>query len=81
MIKLTIQIMENNYIRLERSAKQAGKTIEAFINELIAQLPESEQPFDVTQDPIYKIEGYDSDAPEDLSVHIDKYLYGEETSK
>ncbi len=36
-----------------------------------------EEEFDITQDPIYQMEGYDSDAPADLSVNLDKYLYGE----
>jgi hypothetical protein len=36
-----------------------------------------EEEVDITQDPIYQMEGYDSDAPADLSVNLDKYLYGE----
>ncbi|EDN69959.1 hypothetical protein BGP_3421 [Beggiatoa sp. PS] len=36
---------------------------------------EVENAYDVTQDPLFKLEGYDSDAPADLSVQIDKYLY------
>ncbi|GEM_PF-6409420 len=41
--------------------------------------PESEltdEPFDVTHDPIFQLEGYDSDAPSDLSKISDKLLYG-----
>lgn len=34
--------------------------------------------FDITQDPLYQMEGYDSDGPEDLSINLDKYLYGAE---
>lgn len=37
-----------------------------------------EKSFDVTQDPIYQMEGYDSGSPADLSVNLDKYLYGKE---
>jgi hypothetical protein len=81
MIKLTVQLIETDYQRLEKAAKRAGKSIEAFINEWIIRLPEAEQPFDVTRDPIYLIEGYESSAPEDLSVNLDKYLYGEKPQK
>jgi PHD/YefM family antitoxin component YafN of YafNO toxin-antitoxin module len=34
--------------------------------------------FDVTQDPVFQMEGHDSDAPADLSASLDKYLYGRE---
>ncbi len=40
-----------------------------------------EEPFDITKDPIYQLDGYDSDGPADLSVNIDKYLYGEKNVK
>lgn len=32
---------------------------------------------DVTQDPVYQMEGYDSDVPADFSARVDDYLYGE----
>jgi len=44
-------------------------------------LPEVEESFDVTQDPIFQIEGYESNAPVDLSKNLDKYLYGSEYPK
>lgn len=44
----------------------------------MTELSEVENPFDVTQDPVFQIEGYESDAPADLSVNLDKYLYGKE---
>lgn len=40
----------------------------------------AEEPFDVTQDPIFQMEGCDSDAPADLSRNLDKYLYREKQS-
>jgi predicted DNA-binding protein len=75
MTALTIQLLEEEYQRLEKAAEQAGKSVHGIIHEWIAQLPEVEEPFDVTKDPIYQIEGWDSDAPTDLSVNLDKYLY------
>ncbi|HEO64361.1 MAG TPA: hypothetical protein ENI73_00675 [Spirochaetes bacterium] len=40
-----------------------------------------EEAFDITQDPVYQMEGYDSEAPKDLSVNFDKYFYGEKSTK
>jgi hypothetical protein len=76
--KLTIQLMDADYQRLEKAAESAGKSVEALIYEWIVQLPEVGESFDVTQDPIFQMEGYESDAPADLSVNLDNYLYGEE---
>jgi hypothetical protein len=76
MTQLTIQLTEADYQRLEQTAEQAGKSIQSLVVEWIAQLPGSEEAFDVTQDPIFQLEGYDSDAPADLSTTVDRYLYG-----
>jgi hypothetical protein len=81
MTKLTIQLTDNDYHRLDKAAKRAGKSVQSLIYEWILQLPEFEETFDVTQDPVFQMEGYDSEAPEDLSVNLDKYLYGEKYPK
>lgn len=81
MTKLTIQLTETDYQRLEKAAKRVDKSVQAFISEWIVQLPEVEESFDLTQDPVFQMEGYDSDAPADLSVNLDKYLYGGEYPK
>jgi hypothetical protein len=53
--------------------------VKTMINELrkqqIHQLSEVKKSFDVTQDPVFQMEGYDSNAPSDLSCNIDKYIY------
>ncbi len=36
---------------------------------------------DVTDDPVFTMEGYESDAPKDLSLNLDKYIYGENCLK
>jgi hypothetical protein len=77
MTDLTIQLMETDYQRLQKAAERAGKSVQALIYEWITQLPEIEEAFDVTQDPIFQIEGYESEAPPDLSLNLDKYIYGE----
>ena len=61
MAQLTIELSDADYQRQEQ--------IRQF-------LPELEETFDVTQGPVYQMEGYDSEAPDDLSVNLDKYLYG-----
>lgn len=77
MTKLTIQLTETDYQRLERAAKHAGKSVQGLIYKWITELSEVEEPFDITQDPVFQMEGYDSYTPADLSVNLDKYLYGE----
>ncbi|MFQ5641477.1 MAG: hypothetical protein ACE5IR_26165 [bacterium] len=81
MTQLAIQLIERDYQRLQKAAKRAGKSVQALIYEWISQLPEIDESFDVTQDPIFQIEGYDSEAPKDLSVNLDRYLYGEKCPK
>jgi hypothetical protein len=81
MTQLTVQLTEADYQRLEHAAEQAGQSVQAFIADWIARLPEDEEVFDVTQDPIFQLEGYESEAPADLSVTIDQYLYGDRTSQ
>ena len=48
-----------------------------LIHDWIVRLPDVEESFDVSQGPVFQMEGYESDAPADLSVNLDKYLYGE----
>lgn len=77
MIQLTVSLAESDYQRLEKATKRAGKSVQLLVHEWITQLPEVEEPFDVTSDPVYLMEGYESDAPADLSVNLDQYIYGE----
>lgn len=73
--------LSSDYQRLEKAAKRAGKSVQLLVHEWITHLPEVEEPFDVTSDPVYLMEGYESDAPADLSVNLDQYLYGEDHPK
>ena len=79
MSKLNIQIMESDYERLEKTAKRMGKTVQGLIHEWVKNLPEQgeKKNIDVPHDPIYRMEGYESLAPKDLSKNVDQYLYGE----
>jgi hypothetical protein len=75
MAQLTIELMEFEYQRLLKTAEECGQSIQILIHEWISQLPAVEESYDVLKDPIFNLEGYDSNAPFDLSVQIDKYLY------
>jgi hypothetical protein len=81
MTKLTIKLKENDFQRLKKAAKLAGKSVQVFIYEWVARLPDNDESFDVTQDPVFKMEGYSSEAPTDLSINLDKYIYGEKYPK
>ena len=77
MTTLSIQLMDTDYKRLKKAAEKSGKSVQALIYEWIAKLPEIEESYDVTQDPVFQMKGYSSNAPSDLSVNLDKYIYGE----
>jgi len=76
--------------RLIQEASHKGITAEAYAlhlldkhisskdgqTELMALLfPEIDESFDITQDSVFNMEGYDSNAPADLAVNLDKYIY------
>jgi hypothetical protein len=77
MTELTISLVESDYLRLENVAKLEGKSIQEVIQDWVDKMLDIAEPFDVTQDPIFLIEGYESDSPSDLSINVDKYIYGE----
>jgi len=77
MNEITIKLWDTEYKRLDRIAKQSGKTIETLVREWILHFAENERFIDVTKDPIYTMGGSDLDGPEDLSINIDSYIYGD----
>jgi len=81
MTKVTIQLKDNDYQHLIKVANYVGKSIQELLQEWISQLPEVDEDYDVTGDPVFQMEGYESDAPSDLSINIDNYLYGEDYPK
>ena len=65
-----------------RLQAQVPETLPPGPVRIIVLIPEEDEagvkgPFDVTQDPIFQMEGYESNAPADLSTNLDQYLYGE----
>ena len=60
---------------IEKAVQRVWKAVQALIRQWIAQPRESKGSFDVTQDPVFLMEGYESDAPADFSINPDKYLY------
>jgi hypothetical protein len=81
MINLTIQLSNDDYHKLLITAQKAGKSVQALINDWITSLPEIDDSYDVSNDPVFQMEGYDSDAPSDFSINIDGYIYGERDVK
>lgn len=81
MTKLTVQLKDSDYRYLLKVADNVGKSIQELFLEWVSQLPKIEKDYDVTKDPIFQMEGYDSEAPGDLSINSDKYLYGEDYPK
>lgn len=81
MTKVTIELMETDYQQLLHVAEKLGKSVPILLHEWINQLPDVEESFDVTQDPVFQMEGYDSAAPADLSTNLDTYLYGDSYPK
>ena len=75
MTTITITLVEPNYRRLQHAAERAGKSVQAFLHEWISQLPFTDSQLDLTQDPLFQIEGHDSAAPANLASNIDHYLY------
>ena len=75
MANLTVQLTDEDYERIEKAAKREGKSVQALVYEWIVRLSKLEESFDITQDSVFKMEGYDSDAPKDLSVKVDSYIY------
>jgi hypothetical protein len=81
MTVLTIQLTDQDYQRLEKTAREAGKSIEEMVQQLIAELPGDIAELDVIHDPLFLFEGYDSDGPEDLAANHDTYLYRREITQ
>ncbi len=69
------EIKEDGKLVLPTLPIEKGERVEVII--LPLEKVEVSESFDVTQDPVYQMEGYESDAPPDLSVNLYKYLYGE----
>ncbi|MCL4506088.1 MAG: hypothetical protein M1434_09705 [Chloroflexi bacterium] len=79
MTVLTIQLSDEDYQRLEKTAREAGKTVQDVIQDWIAELPETSRQIDLSRDPIYLFEGYDAAAPVDLAENPDAHLYQQHT--
>ena len=79
MVQLIIDLPELYYKRLEQESQRLGEAIESVIVKWISELPEIEDDFDITSDPLFYFEGFESQAPDGLSINADDYLYGDNT--
>ena len=76
MQKLTINLIDTDFQRLEQAAKREGKSVQNLIYDWIHQLPTSKELQNITADPLFQMEGYNADVSPDLSTNIDNYIYG-----
>lgn len=77
MAQLTLELPDLYYQQIEKEAIRAGKAKERLILEWIIQLADAETSDDFTKDLLYNFEGFDTEAPDDLSIKTDEYLYAE----
>jgi len=81
MTKLTFQLKDSDYQHLLAATNTVGKSIQELFLEWIAQLSEIDTDYNITEDPVFQMEGYDSEAPVDFSINFDKHIYGENYPK
>jgi hypothetical protein len=81
MATVTIELSDTAYTRLAHVAQQFGKSVQKFLHDWITQLPDQGEALDVTQDPVFQMQGDGGEGPVDLSQNIDRYLYGGAFSK
>ena len=79
MAQLIVDLPDLYYKRLEQESQRLGEAIESMIVRWISELPEIEDDFDITSDPLFNFEGFESQASDDLSINADDYLYGDNT--
>jgi len=73
---MTINLTLNNkdFKKLENIAKNTGKSIQELASNVLHQYSVDIER--IKNDPLYQMEGYDSNAPTDLAANHDYYLYG-----
>ncbi len=76
MTKITIQLKDSDYRKMLEAANNFGKSVHDLFLEWITQLPKINEDYDVTEDPVFQMEGYDSETPPDFSINADNYIYG-----
>ncbi len=81
MTEFVITLTTRDSQRLEQAALRNGKSAQTLVQEWIARLLDSNADFDIEQDPIFQMQGYDSQAPSDLAANLDHYLYGKGLSQ
>lgn len=76
MPTVTIELRDRDYTRLAHVAEQFGKSVQNFLHDWMTQLPDQDESLDVTQDPVFQMQGDSGEGPADLSQQIDRYLCG-----
>ena len=71
---INLTVNDKEYKKIENAASLSGKPVQNFLSDIISKY--SAEIENIKQDPMYLMEGYDSDAPDDLASNHDFYLYG-----
>ena len=74
---MTIQLnlKDGIYKKLDNIAKTSGKSLQTLASDILQKYSADVER--IKNDPMYKMEGYESDAPSDLAANHDHYLYGD----
>ena len=78
MSVLTINLPDNQVQSLQRIAREGGVSVDALVTELVETMTthaHANAPGDVTDNSLFNIRAYDSEAPANLSQSVDLYLY------
>lgn len=76
MTTIAINLKDTEYQQLLSLSQQLELSIEELIRRWIVQQAPVTEDVDIEHDPVFLMEGYDSDGPTDLSRNLDHYLYG-----
>jgi hypothetical protein len=75
MTEIIVPMPEDLKDRAESAARQNGVALDEFVRQCIAMTVDER-----AKDPMFaNLSVYDGEAPSDLSVRVDDYLYGEDS--
>jgi hypothetical protein len=78
-IKIGLKQLRVEEVSLQAPKKHKSEPVGMSLDEAARWIENGiPEDYNVTQDSIYNIKGRDSDAPADLSISLEEYLYGEE---
>jgi hypothetical protein len=74
-VTIQLNLKDGIYKKLDNIAKTSGKSLQTLASDILQKYSADVER--IKNDPMYKMEGYESDAPSDLAANHDHYLYGD----